>query len=92
MNFKNTWNTVVRHFKNHINDLEPSIQNLWEIIFSELFGYSKLMGLLISQEHLEVGSNGSLIPDILLKKDSNIVCAVELKQETILFHKLDIFF
>lgn len=87
MNYKNTWNTVVRHFKNHINDLEPSIQNLWEIIFSELFGYSKLMGLLISQEHLEVGSNGSLIPDILLKKDSNIVCAVELKQETITLNK-----
>ena len=87
MNYKNTWNTIVKYFNSNISEKEPAIQKLWEGILSELFGYSKLMGLLVSQEHLDVGSNGSLIPDILLKKDNSIVCAVELKQETITLNK-----
>lgn len=87
MNYKNTWNAIVRHFKSNINEKEPTIQTLWEGVLSELFGYSKLMGLLVSQSHLEVGSSGSLIPDILLSKDGQQVCAVELKQETITLSK-----
>lgn len=83
MNYKSTWNTIVKHFQSNISEKEPVIQKLWEGVLSELFGYSKLMGLLVSQSHLEVGSNGSLIPDILLSKDGQQVCAVELKQETI---------
>lgn len=87
MNYMNTWNAVVKHFKANIDKKEPDIQKLWEIILSELFGYSKLLGLLISQEHLDVGSNGSLIPDIILRKDNSPVCAIELKQETITLNK-----
>lgn len=87
MNYKSTWNTIVKYFNSNINEKESAIQKLWEGILSELFGYSRLMGLLVSQKHLVIGSNGSLIPDILLKKDNNIVCAIELKQETITLNK-----
>lgn len=76
------WNIIVDCFSKNKKSAEKDIQRLWESIFSDIFGFSKMLGYLESQKNLQIGSRQRVIPDIFLKKDEKEVCAVELKIES----------
>lgn len=80
--FVKTWNIIVSQFNSHKNKDETDIQRLWEKLLSEKFGYSSFDGEIIPQKKIPIGSNArALIPDIILCKDGEDVCAIELKTE-----------
>ena len=76
------WNSIVSSFNEHKKSKEEQVQSLWEQIFTQFFNYGTLLKTLDAQKSFSIGSSGSLRPDIILKRDSKPICAVELKQES----------
>lgn len=74
------WNLLVAQHSEFYNQPENKIQNLWEIYFSELFGFKKILNEIETQRKLHIGSTDREIPDIILKKDDKDLFIVELKQ------------
>lgn len=77
---KNKWNQIVDLYHKHKHDLETKVQDVWESIFSECFGYSKLSGEVERHRNLSIGAQMKAVPDIILRKDNKDVCMVELKR------------
>lgn len=84
---KDKWNGIVDFYNINKNASEQKVQALWELIFSECFGYSKLYGDIGSRMSLFLGSHERLIPDIILKKDNKNLFVVELKQHNYSFRE-----
>ncbi|MCM1320856.1 MAG: hypothetical protein NC041_01610 [Bacteroides sp.] len=80
MDSKETWNKICELFERHKSSPEAEIQKLWENIFSEYFGYSKLGGEVSAQEKLHIGSTDRTIPDLIMKNGSEKLFAAELKR------------
>lgn len=74
------WNSLCKIQKSLFGKTEQEVQDTWETIFSELFGYSKLLNEIDSQRKLKLGSTERLIPDIILKNQSQDLFVVELKK------------
>lgn len=82
---KNKWNYIVSERKNLFYEKEEKIQAKWEGYCSDLFGYKKYLGEIASQRVEPVGSIGRIIPDIILKRNGEDICDIELKQYSLSF-------
>ena len=76
------WNLIVKEFDGHKSAKEDIIQRLWESIFAEIFGYSRLNGEIDSHRKKRIGSIERVVPDIIIKKITNEkdLFIVELKK------------
>ena len=76
------WEHFCQIVDQHINDKEEYVQNIFEQMFAELFGYSKLFGEIDSHRILRIGSSDRVIPDIIIRKppENKDLFIVELKQ------------
>jgi len=81
MTYAEKWNKICKFFYENKNKSEDYIQNLWEKLFSEIFGYSSLDNEIESKRKLQLGSTERLIPDIIIKNDRKDLFIVELKRE-----------
>lgn len=74
------WNRIVEYVGKYISSKENIVQDVWENIFSEIFGYSRLDGDIDSHRQVQIGSTERVIADIIIKDDSTDMFVVELKQ------------
>lgn len=81
MDYNERWNKICKHFENNKDKSEEYIQNLWEKLFSEIFGYSSLDNEIESERKMQLGSKEKLIPDIIIKNGNSDLFIVELKRE-----------
>ncbi|MCL1880781.1 MAG: type I restriction enzyme HsdR N-terminal domain-containing protein [Oscillospiraceae bacterium] len=83
MNTTERWNKIVEHFNKHFNDKEEVIQNLWENIFIEFFGYSMFGEEIERHRNIRIGSTERVITDIIIKDGDSDLFIVELKQHNL---------
>lgn len=79
------WNDIVKFYNKNKFSSEEQIQQMWELIFSECFEYSRLNGEIDRHRSLQIGSMERVIPDIILKKDNRDLFIVELKKHNYSF-------
>lgn len=77
------WNKIVECSNLYINSPEKKIQCLWENIFAELLGYSRLDGDIDSFRSMQIGSSERIITDIIIRNNENDLFIVELKKHKI---------
>lgn len=74
------WNEIVELFHDNLSKDEKIIQNDWEkMVLRNYLGFGKTD--IDSQRRLRIGSTDKKI-DIMLKKDGNEFCVIELKQHS----------
>ena len=74
------WNEIVELFHDNLSKDERIIQNDWEkMVLRNYLGFGKTD--IDSQRRLRIGSTDKKI-DIMLKKDGNEFCVIELKQHS----------
>jgi len=76
------WNKIVDLHEQYMYSREEIIQNIWEHIFFEFFGYSKLSGEIDVQRSIQIGSTERVVTDIIIKNKSKDLFIVEIKQQT----------
>lgn len=81
MNSTEKWNKVCDYFDQYKAEPEEKVQLLWEKLFSEIFGYSSLDGEIEVHRKIQLGSTERLIPDIIIKNETEDLFMVELKRE-----------
>jgi len=81
------WNLLVEEFNAHKSAKEDAIQRLWESIFAEIFGYSRLNGEIESHRKMRIGAIERVVPDIIIKEklSKRDLFIVELKQHLFSF-------
>ncbi len=79
------WNLLVDFVKQKWTFDEATIQKLWEQMFAEIFGYSRLMGEVENHRSLTIGSGQRVVPDIIIKNGGKDLFIVELKRHCIPF-------
>ena len=84
---KNKWSMICKLANKHYNAKEESVQLLFEQIFSELLGYSRLLREIDSHRSIRIGSTERVIPDIIIKNSERDLFIVELKQLNLNFDK-----
>ena len=87
MNTNEKWDWVVHEFHTCESAREETVQRLWENIFAEIFNYSRLRGEIDSHRSMKIGSTERVIPDIIIKEESNgrDLFIIELKQHLLPF-------
>ncbi len=80
------WNKIVALHKQYYRSSETTVQNVWESVFVEILGYSRLEGEVERHRNIQLGSTERVIPDIIVKKQEYDLFVVELKQHNIPFH------
>lgn len=80
MNYKEIWNKIVDLFQANKNAEEFKLQNLWEVIFKELFNYSSLNNEIDTHRSIHLGSFNRVIPDIILRKNNKDIAVIEIKR------------
>jgi len=81
------WNWIVGEYDKNLYAPEQTIQNTWELIFAEIFGYSRLRGEIENHRKIYIGSTERVITDIIIKNDNADLFVVELKQHSLPFSK-----
>ena len=81
------WNRIVEYFNRHLNAKEEVVQDVWERILAEFFGYSSLNGEIDIQRTVHTGAANSMEPDIIIKNSSRDLFVVELKRHNMLLDK-----
>ncbi len=79
------WNKIVALHKKYYNSPETKVQNVWESVFVEILGYSRLEGEVERHRNIQVGSTERIIPDVIVKNQDRDLFVVELKQHNISF-------
>ncbi len=81
MDYKKAWNYLVSEYKKNFDAQEDKIQTLWESYFAMpfIFNYSDSDDI-DSKRSLHIGSKDREIPDIILRKNHEDLCIVELKR------------
>jgi len=74
------WNRIVEQYNKNINATEDTVQNTWEKIFAEIFGYSSLAGEIEPQRTIRIGSTERVTADIIIKDATTDLFVVELKR------------
>ena len=64
MNSKEKWNRIVDFHKKYFRSPESTIQSVWENVFVEILGYSRLDGEVERHRSIYLGSTERVIPDI----------------------------
>lgn len=85
MTAKEKWNKIVAQHKKYHNSLEPKVQNVWENVFVEILGYSRLEGEVERHRNIQLGPTERVIPDIIIKNQERDLIVVELKQHHVSF-------
>lgn len=80
MDVTEKWNKIVDFYLKNRNALETQVQKDWETICSEILGYKVTDGNSEPQKHIAFATGNPIIIDILLRKDNEDICVVELKQ------------
>jgi hypothetical protein len=83
MTNREKWNKIVELYNQHKYTREEVIQNTWENILSELFGYGKLFGEIDTHRSIQIGSTERAITDIIIKDKDKDLFLVEIKQQTL---------
>lgn len=86
---KEKWNVLVKEFNAYKSAKEDVVQRLWENIFSEVFGYSRLKGEIVSHRSMQIGSTNRVVPDIIItdKDLCKDIFLIELKQPLYVFEQ-----
>ncbi|NLD36910.1 MAG: type I restriction enzyme HsdR N-terminal domain-containing protein [Desulfatiglans sp.] len=74
------WNLLCDYYVKNYNSPEQKIQSIWESIFSELFGYSRLENEIDRQRNIQIGSTERVITDIIIRNHETDLFIIELKQ------------
>ncbi len=76
------WDVFNEIVTQHSHDKEEVVQKLFEQMFAELFGYSRLFGDIETHRVLHIGSTDRVIPDIIIRNSvtNKDLFIVELKQ------------
>ncbi len=82
------WNKIVALHKQYLNSPESKVQNVWESVFVEILGYSRLEGEVERHRNIQLGSTERVIPDIIVKNNEKDLFIVELKQHNIPFQMI----
>lgn len=77
------WKKLCKIHQSLMGKTEQKIQDVWETIFSEIFGYSKLLNEIDAHRTMRLGSTERLIPDIIIKNEIKDLFVVELKQASL---------
>ncbi len=80
---KEKWSYICKIQKELMIKSEQEVQLKWENIFSELFGYSRLLNEIDTHRQVQLGSTERLIPDIIIKNGTKDLFVVELKRPVI---------
>lgn len=75
------WNKIVQLHKDYKTSGDELNRKIWENIFSEFFGYSKLFNEIESQRIAKVGVTRLTINDIIIKQQTNDVFMTKIKQK-----------
>ena len=83
------WNVFGQVMLQNLNSKEEVIQRVFEHVFAELFGYSRLLGEIESHRVIHIGSTDRVIPDIIIRDSmsNKDLFIVELKQLNSRFKK-----
>lgn len=85
MNSREKWNRIVDFHKKYFRSPESTIQSVWENVFVEILGYSRLEGEVERHRSIYLGSTERVIPDVIVKNNDNDLFVVELKQHNLPF-------
>ena len=85
MNSREKWNRIVDFHKKYFRSPESTIQSVWENVFVEILGYSRLEGEVERHRSIYLGSTERVIPDIIVKNNESDLFVVELKQHNLPF-------
>lgn len=78
------WEFLVDCYNKNKTASEQRIQEDWENLFVEIFGYRKLLKEVDAQRNIQIGSTVRTIPDIIIhNKEQGDLFVVELKQHTL---------
>lgn len=78
------WGILVDCYNENKTVPEKKIQEDWENLFVEIFGYSKLSKEVDAQRNIQIGATVRTIPDIIIHdKEQGDLFVVELKQHTL---------
>lgn len=83
MTSKDKWNRIVEYYNKYLNSPEQTIQSVWESIFAELLGYSRLEGEIERHRKIPIGSTERVISDIIISDGNTDLFVVELKQHNL---------
>ena len=80
------WNFLIEYYNKNQTAHEKIIQQDWENLFAEIFGYSKLLKEVDAHRTMQIGATSRVIPDIIIRstQENRDLFVVELKQHTIL--------
>jgi hypothetical protein len=81
------WNKIVEYHNKHFNAAEQTVQSVWENVFAELFGYSRLEGEIERHRNVQIGSTERVITDIIIKDGDTDLFVIELKQHNLPYIK-----
>ena len=85
MNAREKWNRIVAFHKQYFRSPESKVQDVWENVFVEILGYSRLEGEVERHRSIYLGSTERVIPDVIVKNNDNDLFVVELKQHNLPF-------
>ena len=77
MEYMNKWNSIVEVVRKNYTAKEALVQQSWEFLFQFVFGYA--VSEIDAQRAIKMGST-SKKPDIILRKDEEDLCVIELKR------------
>lgn len=84
MDAREKWEFLVAHYNENKTALELHIQRVWENLFVEIFGYSKLSEEVVAQRNIQIGATARTIPDIIIRnEEQGDLFVVELKRHTL---------
>ena len=83
MNEMEKWGILVDCYNENKTVPEKKIQEDWENLFVEIFGYSKLLKEVDSQRSIQIGSTQRTVLDIIIRQENRNLFVVELKQHTL---------
>lgn len=86
MDILEKWNFLIEYYNKNQTAPEKIIQQDWENLFAEIFGYSKLLKEVDAHRTMQIGATSRVIPDIIIRstQENRDLFVVELKQHTIL--------
>ena len=77
------WNRIVELHNKHFGAKEQVVQGVWESIFAEILGYSRLDDEIERHRNIRIGSTERVITDIIIKSGGMDLFIVELKQHNL---------
>ena len=80
------WNRIVEIHDKHLIAKEQTVRDIWESIFAEILGFSRLDGEIERHRNVRIGSTERVITDIIIKDGVSDLFVVELKQHNFLLN------